>query len=762
MPEQVSVAETLYNMATYGTKYYCQIADFSGNTFVVNLKQLNYSGSTQEIGAYSFQPLRISYMSGRDGIDNVLHGSNATFTFYCRDGENYDDLLESEFHDFQVEVLRDSELYWLGWLQPDYLSRRFAVPSYYISLTATDGLADLKYIEYPASATTLGFDHQIDIIKTCLQQTGLELDIVDQLNLSEANTTEPLLKSVLANAKRFINTKDGVTKYLNCYDTLSRVLEPYNVKLVQAEGKWNITQKLEVVSNRHTYDWATLTASTTSDFNRVVDVTNYKALADSDELSKVAPYKKMEVTFKNRNLGDNLFSNGIFDENINGWVNGSGTNAHYLLFWNSTEQTLNVANPRGLGSGPNVNKYFTSPVFGLEKIGTGATNTIRFSIDADITVTFSASPVTHYYPDIKIEFIKSGGTTSFVTFNMEPGLKTYTTSFKFSTDGDYYFKIWMIADPESQYIVTSAHYDNVEAYQIYDDGDVTFDKYFLGTNTGTTAIRNYEKTLYFADALQTNDVGALKYHITGLTSSWTTYYTAQTQFSNGSFDGPSIVPWVEEGSGAFWTYLGGLSNDVNAVGSGSSKRLMQGWFKPGTYGIEVSATNDNDISAGYVPNGWVKIVARNRDGDLTDLGAQYLDAGDTNVALNFTFTLREESYLGFQVGRAGPGSDLDMRVGNIEVTAFDAPDVGVSIQELYLYQKLSQYSRFKNYLNITLKDSCTICFYHLLKIGTKRYLISGYSYDVKNNNLDLELVEFLDAYVFMTFTQTTMSTVDGN
>src|SRR5579859_5781760 len=168
---------------SYKTKYSSSIWDFSGNTYNVNLKLSGYTGTSISIYSYAVSPVVIKYDSGsKDEIDLNVHGSGCDFTFYVNDSTNYDEIFSSDYKTWQLEV-SGSTLYWIGFVKPENFVRPFLKPyNYFITVNAVDGLADLKNIDFRSTGqTTL-----IGAIKYCLNQTGLNLPVYDQLNITES------------------------------------------------------------------------------------------------------------------------------------------------------------------------------------------------------------------------------------------------------------------------------------------------------------------------------------------------------------------------------------------------------------------------------------------------------------------------------------------------------------------------------------------------------------------------------------------------
>src|SRR6267154_1279511 len=90
----------------YGTKYTSKLFDHSGATYTVNLKKSSYAGAVTTLNDYSTQPLNLAYRGGREEIDNTVRGSEANFNFYVHETDNVDELISSNYKDWQLEILK--------------------------------------------------------------------------------------------------------------------------------------------------------------------------------------------------------------------------------------------------------------------------------------------------------------------------------------------------------------------------------------------------------------------------------------------------------------------------------------------------------------------------------------------------------------------------------------------------------------------------------------------------------------------------------
>jgi hypothetical protein len=500
----------------YSTKFYCNIKDFSGNTFQVQLLQNGFTGSSQQIRRYAAStPLTINVRGGRESDDQILFPTDISFSFCVEATDIYDELLTSNYKDYKLKVLLNGSDYFTGWVDPQNITKRYVAGNYLLNVTANDGLLDLKNVEYPIDYAT-GYTSIKTIIKRCLSELNIELDVASQVGIVHNGTLNFI--ECFANQKRFIEDRDGRITTMSCYDALEAILKPFKVKVAQVGNRWTITSRNEIDSELHLYDWTSLTASTSS-YNRILDQT-FRPLKDSDELSMIKPLLKFNTTFRNVNAGDTIFNNGTFDTDISGWSNGGGSEAFYL-FQHDASQRLRCTVPSPLGN-PNVEKYFYSDAFSITSLSEN--DTITFSLDVDLQVTITGGTGS-FPPILKLVLIYPDANEVEYSFsNMVEGLKTYETAFGLDNQsGNFILEVHIVPSSYSTYSSYNIYFDNVTGIPVYEDEIITTDKFYSGSVSSSTAIGSDDDELLFGDGTQQSDLGNLKYSTTGLTTTWSNY-----------------------------------------------------------------------------------------------------------------------------------------------------------------------------------------------------------------------------------------------
>jgi hypothetical protein len=598
---------------SYGIKYKFNLLDISGSTYQVNLNKINYTGATTEIKYYAPQPLKINYKSGRDEIDNPIKGSGLEFTFYAASGQSFTDLLESEYQDWQVEVLNTNLTpikYWEGWLQPENITTNVLTSSYFITINAVDGLANLKNIDYPYALGLTNTTPLIQMVKKCLTQTGIALPIAVQCNVLPTQLSgSTLFDKVLGNERRFANFDKQTIYYLSCYDALSKILNSFNCFIAQSNGQYVITQRNETSSSRTVYDWNYLTG-VTSFYNRLLTL-NPKVKIGSDELSKIRPFKKTYLNYyvfdSGRYVPDSVL-NGLFNLNTTGWSNESAPYAHNSISYDSSNKRLTAADSWAFsGTSFPHSTAIKSPVFAVN-INSGTTITVNVSMLVTYLTYYGGG--TGGYPTIRCELMLSGNTVSYQDLPYVPVFNTlnnYTFNLAYTQSGNHNLRIWM--SPFNYGVIQNItqQYDNILVFKNY-KSDKAYQLQTTGTVDNSTAIAVDTQDQYFGDGSSIYEVGALQYAPSALTTTWVNY-GYRNQFPSVNFSDPnyfnatfgsSLTPFSQSSLGGdnfTWISSGHIRAGNGATSALSNFLYVNNIFDAGSYSLRVIGTNNSTGAA---------------------------------------------------------------------------------------------------------------------------------------------------------------------
>lgn len=143
------------------------------------------------------------------------------------------------------------EIKWLGYLISGHYAEPYIKDPYPVSITATDGLADLKNYDFLDKDGNKYRDDLITInaIAEILAKTDLGLNIQIVINRYETTmaqtATDDPLKQCKFNPETFYH--DG--KVMNCHDVLQEIIKPFGGVIKQRLGKWFIYNPEELVTS---------------------------------------------------------------------------------------------------------------------------------------------------------------------------------------------------------------------------------------------------------------------------------------------------------------------------------------------------------------------------------------------------------------------------------------------------------------------------------------------------------------------------------
>jgi hypothetical protein len=158
--------------------------------------------------------------------------------------EEFTDAIERQWY---VEVYNNDEIEFKGWLLPDETQDYYEDPSYFITLTATDGIPSLKGNTWGNGTGGNGYSTSqyqqyglakwADLVKQCLDQLGYDYGNVTILSsLRFNNTYSTSLWNDIGTWSDILYDGDGVA--LDTYSALELLLSGMKLCILQHKGKF--------------------------------------------------------------------------------------------------------------------------------------------------------------------------------------------------------------------------------------------------------------------------------------------------------------------------------------------------------------------------------------------------------------------------------------------------------------------------------------------------------------------------------------------
>jgi hypothetical protein len=280
-------------MAFYANILTSDMVDLGGRQYRVMLKKKNYVGSAIEprLQVPGFQIIP----DGTQSAYMPIRGSRAELMLVVQGAEVEEIVREAVLatrDEFQVVIDEflsgDWKTHWIGFCKQDiFRSDRAGFP-YGVTITATDGLVELKEVEFPGNDIAGTRLSKIEGMAICLHNTGLNLNINTADNwypvgvgMSTGTAEDPLrvefdklaftlereqrkredygqvvrtFASTVYNpgrrdgsVERRLGTRSGrgIYEYTDCYKVLRDLLTSKQLEIRQSQGEWWIEQRLE-------------------------------------------------------------------------------------------------------------------------------------------------------------------------------------------------------------------------------------------------------------------------------------------------------------------------------------------------------------------------------------------------------------------------------------------------------------------------------------------------------------------------------------
>jgi len=294
--------------------------------YVCNILQLDYAGEPIEIQAQQ-NPIQINYQNTSNLKLDPIMGSECTLNLIATEDFQLEQLYTENEREFMVEVYRNSDLIWTGFIIPDGCQESFTFAPYAISVNAVDGLGLLKNLSYVQNDGNfyLGKQSFIEVINACLIRLDAPSLVLNtcvniyDVTMTEGDAFDPLAQGFV-NSERYI--KDDQFTPMNCEEVLKSILEEWTAVMVQSEGQWYIFRPTELaltgdlvfrkyLDGQRVYDQPTFTADLDAllggESEGIIDAPYFHI--NTDQLKMIdKPYKNASIAYiygQNSNLLDN-------------------------------------------------------------------------------------------------------------------------------------------------------------------------------------------------------------------------------------------------------------------------------------------------------------------------------------------------------------------------------------------------------------------------------------------------------------------------
>lgn len=328
------------NCKGMAVKYYSEFSQLDSRTNTtavirVELSNDDYTGSPVELigGA---DPLRIDYAHTEKM--QPIRGSRAVLQYIVNSGQfTAQELYTDDEQYWKVDIFRDGQVIWRGFVIPDGCSEPFMDAPYTVTIQAVDGLALLKNYDY----TNMGQSTVVKTISNCLApiSTNLNINTYTLLEYDGQAVGSDTFNEVKIYGEQFSGA--GEREPMNRYDALRSVLSSWGAIIQQRHGEWVVCRVVDVLAQssysffRYNYlgqyiDRNEINLSLTLGNTNETDIRHVNA----DQLRRNDfPYKEVKVRYNYGFLTNILsypaqrFHRGLINGEFQFWSKENGINA---------------------------------------------------------------------------------------------------------------------------------------------------------------------------------------------------------------------------------------------------------------------------------------------------------------------------------------------------------------------------------------------------------------------------------------------------
>lgn len=244
----------------YGVKYRFEFQDSlleSSKHHRVDILERAYEGAITEICGGDDDTLHVKWNGDPNDPNLALVPSELDLQILKEVAGTFTDLFTDDDRLFKIQhYVSDSNnftgvpIYWTGYVIPEFHNEPWVFEPYYLDITATDGLAELKNLDFKDENDNLfkGDQKAIKIIAAVLKKADLHLNIRCGLNIfsEEMDTaaTDDPLDQAYVDTRIFLSDKDEPIK---CDEVIKKILEPFRATLCQGQGYWWIRRISDMV-----------------------------------------------------------------------------------------------------------------------------------------------------------------------------------------------------------------------------------------------------------------------------------------------------------------------------------------------------------------------------------------------------------------------------------------------------------------------------------------------------------------------------------
>lgn len=315
-----------------GVRVTSNIISDNGAEYAVYIYDSLFSGTPLVVDVAGFE---LSYNGSGDERDEAIKGSDCKLNIMVQTADDLtllSDIANAQEERFTIYITKPDGVFWFGHILNDLIDYEDIYYPSQTTLTATDGLARLKDIDYDNAGvlytgreTILKHIYNI-LLKLNLTQflSGDEPFIKTSVNWYESQhptpsaTTDTLLLTDVSH-EAFYKEKqiEGETVKIatNCYDVLKELLRRFFCKIYFENGAFHIYQIPNLITTSyyvHEYDTTlTILQHTTQNPTQEIEFININKISGSN-YNFFPPLRKVTLTYNHKTSTQNILVSNVF------------------------------------------------------------------------------------------------------------------------------------------------------------------------------------------------------------------------------------------------------------------------------------------------------------------------------------------------------------------------------------------------------------------------------------------------------------------
>jgi len=221
-------------------KYFIIFGDY-----FLSIKQKDYLGQSTEIhGAIELT---------KGDVDTVLEpirGTGLNLALEANPNITFDEFALADEKTYSVQLSKSNNVIFNGWIKPDGTQQSYVNNEWLVNIEVVDYLGAMKDLSFVKSDGYhfTGKMSFYEVIKACLDRTGLLMPIYSSINLSYTSYSGTnILKDVYVNASRYY--KQDNDTLMDCNEVLTSILNIFSAVVTQENGIWWIYRPTDLKPN---------------------------------------------------------------------------------------------------------------------------------------------------------------------------------------------------------------------------------------------------------------------------------------------------------------------------------------------------------------------------------------------------------------------------------------------------------------------------------------------------------------------------------